>query len=288
MSQWLTGNTGVEKLALLNERFENLCLTRINKELNSNFSHYTPCMSLDKGRDKLPKILLEKQNILIKNNNYLSSLADFYTPPANQRIEGKNTVKFEFNSSNGDIFNSAIEFFESSSSFVVDVYKSIITNIVPMNTIEGSVRIEGAGNSNHESLGAIYLSVPSQHPMEIQLAINIAHEVGHQALMLYQTSDSIIIPQELGRNIYSAVRKTNRPAIQSFHALVALVFMRDFIASIDRTDLSQEKSVFIESQLASYNCSLKTNVLDFKNIFFTGIGNRIYEEIFEYVEKIKL
>lgn len=286
MNQWLTGNTGIKKLTLINQRFENLCLARINKELNSSFSHYTPSMSLDKGRDKLPKILLEKQSLLIKNNNYLSSLTNFYTPPANKVIEGKNTVEFGVNSRNEDVFNSAIAFFMSSSSFVVGAFKSIITNIIPMNTIESSVRIEGVGNSNHESLGAIYLSVPSQHPKEIQLAINIAHEVGHQALMLYQTSDSIIVPQELGRNIYSAIRKTNRPAIQSFHALVALVFMRDFIASVDRTCLSQDKSVFIESQLTSYNCSLKANILDFKNISFTDIGKRIYGEIFEYVEKI--
>ena len=40
--------------------------------------------------------------------------------------------------------------------------------------------------------------------------------------------------------------------------------------------------------IVSKEMEIKSIIQDFKNISFTGIGNRIYEEIFEYVEKIKL
>ncbi len=233
MNQWITGTTGTQKITLLNKKFESVCLARISNEKTANFSVYTPFMSLGEGREKLPKLLLEEKALLVKDNEYLKYLSDFYTPPANRFIENRNTVEFGFEQDKEEIFDSALEVFNSSNSFVVDVFSSIVKNIIPMKTIESEVRKEGVGNSNRESIGALYLSAPSAEPRHLQLAINIAHEVGHQALMLYQTSDSIIQPAELTRDVYSAVRRIERPAIQSFHALVALVYMYDFVNSID-------------------------------------------------------
>jgi HEXXH motif-containing protein len=153
-----------------------------------------------------------------------------------------------------------------------------------MKTIKKFVRKEGVGNSNHESIGAIYLSIPEVECSTLQLAINIAHEVGHQALMIFQTSDSIIVPEQLSRNVYSCVRKVDRPAIQSFHALVALVYMRDFLKGINLQNKSKLEIDYIKTELIDYECKLKANVWDFKKISFTEIGSKIYSDIFYYVE----
>lgn len=286
MNQWLTGTTGTEKIALLNKRFESVCLDRINNEKDNDYPVYTPFMSLNEGRERLPNLLLERKSLLVKNNEYLNHISDFYTPPANNYLGDKNTVEFGFDQSKEEVFDLALDFFCSNNSFVVDVFKSIVKNIIPMRTIESEVRKEGVGNSNRESIGALYLSAPSAEPKHLQLAINIAHEVGHQALMLYQTSDSIIEPLVLTRNVYSAVRRTERPAIQSFHALVALVYMRDFVASIDLSKLNEFEKDFIQTQHIQYISWLKANIWDFKKITFTEVGKMIYDELFDYIESI--
>ncbi len=286
MNQWLTGTTGTEKIALLNKRFESVCLDRIINEKDNDYPVYTPFMSLNEGRERLPNLLLEKKSLLVKNNEYLNQISEFYTPPANNYLGDKNTVEFGFDQSKEEVFDLALDFFCSNNSFVVYVFKSIVKNIIPMRTIESEVRKEGVGNSNRESIGALYLSAPSAEPKHLQLAINIAHEVGHQALMLYQTSDSIIEPSELTRNVYSAVRRTERPAIQSFHALVALVYMRDFVASIDLSKLNEFEKDFIQTQHIQYISWLKANIWDFKKITFTEVGKMIYDELFDYIESI--
>ncbi|MBC85669.1 MAG: hypothetical protein CL677_00700 [Bdellovibrionaceae bacterium] len=286
MKQWLTGTTGTEKIALLNKRFESVCLDRINNKKDNDYPVYTPFMSLNEGRERLPSLLLEKKSLLVKDNEYLNHISDFYTPPANNYLGDKNTVEFGFDQSKEEVFDLALNFFCSNKSFVVDVFKSIVKNIIPMRTIESEVRKEGVGNSNRESIGALYLSAPSAEPKHLQLAINIAHEVGHQALMLYQTSDSIIHPAELTRNVYSAVRRTDRPAIQSFHALVAVVYMRDFVASIDLSKLNESEKDFIRTQHIQFISWLKANIWDFKKITFTEVGKMIYDELFDYIESI--
>lgn len=286
MNHWLTGNTGTNKIALLSGRFESVCLDRVNNESTVDYPDYTPFMSLNESRENLPRLLLEKKSLLVKDNDYLKHISDFYSPPANNRLGDKNTVEFGFDQSKEEVFDTALEFFISNNSFVVDIFKSIVKNIIPMRTIESEVRKEGVGNSNRESIGALYLSAPSVEPKYLQLAINIAHEVGHQALMLYQTSDSIIHPAELTRNVYSAVRRVDRPAIQSFHALVAVVYMRDFVNSIDLSKLNDFEKNFIERQHIQFIGWLKANIWDFKKITFTNVGKMIYDELFDYIESI--
>ena len=87
MNQWITGTTGTKKITLLNEKFESVCLARISNEKSTNFSVYTPFMSLGEGREKLPKLLLEEKTLLVKDNEYLKYLSAFYTPPANRFVE---------------------------------------------------------------------------------------------------------------------------------------------------------------------------------------------------------
>jgi hypothetical protein len=284
MNQWITGNSGQNKLVCLNDRYKQVCLDRINSERNDFLNDYTPWMALSSGREKLPNSLLRKSKLIIKEREKLEDLKRFYIPPANNIRNGLNTVEFGIEESDENTYFQALATFRDSNSFVVDVFNSVVTSIVPMKTIKKFVRKEGVGNSNHESIGAIYLSIPEVECSTLQLAINIAHEVGHQALMIFQTSDSIIVPEQLSRNVYSCVRKVDRPAIQSFHALVALVYMRDFLKGINLQNKSKLEIDYIKTELIDYECKLKANVWDFKKISFTEIGSKIYSDIFYYVE----
>lgn len=90
----------------------------------------------------------------------------------------------------------------------------------------------GRGLSHHHYRGGVFLgpAAPSPFPI-LELAISLIHEVGHQAAMVYQYADTILTT-DYAQPVYSAVRKTNRPAILSFHALVALVYMIEFTGAV--------------------------------------------------------
>jgi HEXXH motif-containing protein len=108
--------------------------------------------------------------------------------------------------------------------------ESLVLEIVPVVGLPDCTtwRPEGVGMSSHSYFGGVFIGLPkvTEHA-RLHLAMNVAHEMGHQALMAYQLADDILeSPHELP--VYSAVRQTLRPAILSFHALVAIMSMLEF------------------------------------------------------------
>ena len=71
--------------------------------------------------------------------------------------------------------------------------------------------------------GAVFMSFTS--PMDRwTLALDLAHELGHQALMLLNSADPLFV-SDSHTLVFSGVRRTDRPALQSLHAAAALAFM---------------------------------------------------------------
>jgi hypothetical protein len=71
--------------------------------------------------------------------------------------------------------------------------------------------------------GAVFMSFAS--PMDRwALGLDLAHELGHQALMLLNSADPLLV-SDPRTPVFSGVRLTDRPALQSLHAAAALAFM---------------------------------------------------------------
>lgn len=171
----------------------------------------------------------------------------------------------------------ALDLVQDGNTDISGLFAEVIKHVVPINISQLKRHTAGIGFSTHLAKGSIFLSVPNK---KLELAINIAHELGHQCLYIYQTANPIIA-QGLDAPVFSYVRKTNRPAIQAFHAIVALAFMVRFLTQItpDTEDqghynqiLSSLRSDFVES-LSTYN-----------GVKFTEVGQLLYEDLRSYAE----
>lgn len=127
--------------------------------------------------------------------------------------------------------NAAIFLLTTADTTLAVRWQHLVCQVIPLGPLESGtpVRREGYGMSNHLYRGGIFVGLPSVFPgSTIELAINLAHELGHQAAMVYQYADCLL-ETEHATPVYSAVRKTERPAIMSFHAVVALLYMVEFL-----------------------------------------------------------
>jgi hypothetical protein len=70
--------------------------------------------------------------------------------------------------------------------------------------------------------GAIFFEKKQLRSLELRTE-SLAHELAHQILIHYQLSDRLI--ERLNEPVYSAIRKTERPAIMTFHGAAALSYM---------------------------------------------------------------
>jgi hypothetical protein len=133
-----------------------------------------------------------------------------------------------------DIENSRPEMFErlrlecfsikERSAFFRDVFDSLVEQIIPLK------QPRARGWSLDFARGAVFLGFPPDYS-SLDLSLDIVHEMGHQALTLFESVDPIIA-SDWRAPVYSEVRHTHRPAIQSLHAAAAIAFMTAFLRDI--------------------------------------------------------
>jgi hypothetical protein len=83
------------------------------------------------------------------------------------------------------------------------------------------------GLSSELMRGAIFLGYPPGN-CQVDLALDLAHEMGHQSLALLRSCDPLFASDPRA-SVYSEVRHTERPAIQSLHAAAAIAFMLRYL-----------------------------------------------------------
>lgn len=116
----------------------------------------------------------------------------------------------------------------SRSSFFGATKTALIEWIVPLR------QERPRGWSLQSARGLVFLGFHRGYD-RTDLALDIVHEMGHQALALFQSVDPIFESDPQGL-VYSEVRKTHRPAIQSLHAASAIAFMTQYLNDVDRLD----------------------------------------------------
>lgn len=150
-----------------------------------------------------------------------------------------------------------------------------------------NLRKDGSGKSCHWLKGAIFLSLPQDRRYsELELALNIVHELGHQVLMIYQDADSIMT--DLYKPVFSSIRKTERPAIMSFHALVAIYFMLFFFHSLlnSSNKWSPEELAYLKAKILKLSSDF-TGAMALKDIDFSPLGLLMMQEMMDYCLSIR-
>ncbi|MEJ6789533.1 HEXXH motif-containing putative peptide modification protein [Brevundimonas sp. BR2-1] len=158
---------------------------------------------------------------LVDDPDILAIMADFMAGdgrPAIAELPGEDTAWLPRPSDVAAVFRGAVDIIERSDAFTRRLYDQTVDYVVPL----GGGR--NRGFSTHLARGAVFRSLPEDNDA-YDIAIDVIHEVGHQVLMTWQSIDPILT-SDPAAPVYSEIRRVDRPAIQSFHAAVALAFMR--------------------------------------------------------------
>jgi HEXXH motif-containing protein len=99
---------------------------------------------------------------------------------------------------------------------------------------------------------------------------DLAHELGHQALMLLNSADPLFI-SDVTAPVYSGVRLVDRPAIQSLHAATALAFTILFLGG-RKEPQARELTAQLAQQLRRTSEALRDNCV------MTPLGQTILDD----------
>ncbi|MAV91982.1 MAG: hypothetical protein CL676_11235 [Bdellovibrionaceae bacterium] len=275
---WFFGNSGLKRLKEINDSFKHKALYQINSTNKCSFKNYSPWMSNYSNHLRL-KNIYELNEKIVTSNEALNAIESQYYPPEDKN----NFVSFStMEETELGLIKAASDKVMSSYNDISLLFDELVMNIVPMKTTKGNFQDIGIGFSSHLAKGAIFLSIPFLELNSVnQLAINIAHETGHQALYVYQTADPII-ENGLSTPVYSFVRKTDRPAIQSFHATIALAFMVRFISQLPESDESE----YLADNLNVLSSDFKKSLDSYGNVTFTEFGKILLDDLRCYANEI--
>jgi hypothetical protein len=153
----------------------------------------------------------------------------------------------------------------NTSPFMDAVFDSVVEVVVPLK------QQRARGLSSQFARGAIFLGLSDGYcPMN--LALDIVHEMGHQALALLQSSDPLFVSDPRAP-VYSEVRHALRPAAQSLHAAGAIAFMTRFVSDSNaRSHIHPDFYVPMSEALLRAVRALRAHCE------FTAVGNQILSD----------
>lgn len=285
-SNWILGDHGSDKIAILSEHLFEKIRKHESLKKGQELPSYMPwhsCPELSTLLDD--KTISVGDDKLIRDPSLLKNIAEAIYM-SDEKPLGKVSIKTDRMAINCNISFQDLQVYALATALVLQAgnpwkknFSSLVRLLIPLHATGEVPRQGGVGFSTEHMKGAVFLSVPSQPNHKVlELAINLVHEMGHQALMIYQASDAIL-NCELGKPVFSGVRKTFRPAIHSFHALIALSFMVDFLNAISLKPIfSEEEFAYLRSRHIELSSDLETALRGFQKIPLTKVGEKLYDE----------
>ncbi len=287
---WLTTKNSVEKInALSNEMYLKI-LNFFNEKLNLKYSHYIPWMlSSAKDENFLPLVNYSSHSKIMSSIQYIELLNSTFSKfSGDLKFESYLGVKFnELNvETDANIiqdfsaqFNKAIDILTQACPWIKEMYDLLVHQVIFLKSAESGLK----AMSSSFVKGTIIFRVLSNNKFGdlIDLSVDIAHEVGHQALMVFLTSNKII-SSSYDTPVYSGARKINRLAIQSLHSAVAVTYMLCILEGIlnNFSDLEKNLKNNILNKKLDLELNLKINLeslLD--NCEFTEFGRLVMREL---------
>jgi hypothetical protein len=287
MENILLGREVSQHIFILNEKLKISAISQF-AEQGKNIPSYVPWIAAGSDIDfEFPEILFTppqgiKKGNLVTDSAYLEYCKSYMVSglakvPYNQGLlPGDRKDWLPLNASNPETAKkvaAAVEIIHSASSGFSKLYNELVEFVIPLGDIH-------RGYSNCDTRGVIFRGFPNEwNPYDI--AIDLAHELGHHSLYVWQSIDKILTTP-VNVPIYSSVRKDYRPAIQSFHGAVALSFMLYLTQQWDKNEVSNEVKIrhgklyvggSLESALEEAIATLK------ENCKFTPIGSRMIAEM---------
>jgi len=188
-------------------------------------------------------------------------------------------------------FNSQFHFYRENAidlmskvSLMKILSKVLVNDIFPIELLDHATPSTslGRGFSTHALPGAIFIKAPVlEFGIVENHALNLVHEMAHQALMLVQWHNPIFNSGS-GDPIYSVIRKVNRPAIKCLHALVATSFMLKYLRNLKAQNIGT--GVLSETYKSLLSCQHQGVDL-MRGLDYTEVGEEIFNDCFEVYEE---
>jgi hypothetical protein len=283
--QWLIGKTPSQRVSTLMVKLNEQTIANIEGAPGHRHQSYAPWMSTPKARAHT----MSRQSVdTALSRTELANLHAFLKGDSSN-LAAIGMCSSEFHVLHDD--SRAIEAFyqetDAALAFIKDVspnlaalWDEVVSELIPLepNSLNSKVRYLGSGISNHQYRGGIFthLPIPEEFRTE-ELAINLVHELGHQVLMAYQYADPIF-ECDPATEVYSAIRKVNRPLVMSFHAVVALAFMCEFTRLAKERAEGKRRS-YLEKRHQEITFDLQIGLKALEHIDFTKFGRRLVQEL---------
>lgn len=271
----------------------------VEQKLDTQFDKYSPWMSSISNIKKLHLLKsLKIENEFFLTSESITHLVDVLKDKSDSTlgfIHKDLAHQFSVYNVSDPGFRENQKLLKKSFSLIKDIdlayycrlQKMVLHVIMQKGYKDRELRDDGTGLSSFNYRKGIFLSVPTCKNWEFELILNIAHELGHQALITLQKVDKIILDSHL-ELVYSVVRKTERPAILSFHALTASIYMLEFIlTNKNRIKVLCSDDYFYE-RFRCIKSDVERGLKIFKDVKFSPLGRRIYDEFVAlYIESTK-
>ena len=299
MGRWLTGTEGTERQVELRAQLDARDISKAQTGIGYGNPTYSPWMSSERLRAEqlsrpypLRSAVLSNQPKIVQSDSELRDLSSYLhrdgrvglgligssdalqlrvEDPADPWLEQTRTLA-----------PKAVDTVMAVSPSWAERLQALCQIIVPLGTTTaGNPRRDvGRGFSSHFFRGAIFMDPPStdDHRFEAY-TINLAHEIGHQALFVYQCADNII-DGALETPVYSVIRKTERPAIQSYHAVVAAAYMAEFIGDwLQELGSDGTKVQYLRRRLEENIGHVEEGIAALSVLRYTEVGQQILDEM---------
>ncbi len=295
--RWLTGPRGAERVVKLSSELNRKSLLRARAETKREFAEYRPWMSCDSRRTVFAScefvsaeaargaVITDKATLNFLDQAFSSSsdlpLAYLGISEANGLcVETRDWARVE---RIRVLVRDGLGWLRRVDDSFVPRVDGLMMEIIPLGMRPPLVKRSplGRGVSSHFYRGGILVDLPEigEH-LEVELAINLAHELGHQALMVYQNADPII-DGDIRAPVYSTIREENRPAIKSLHAVVALAFMKEFVSAAARDSSAPgARRARLASRGGEIDAHLRRGIGAFREagVKFTELGDGLLAE----------
>lgn len=299
--RWLTGECGTERLLALSSHLADKTVKNINQELGESWRGFQPWMScksrIDYFSGGMPDVLANLNHPpIVFDKKSLQFLCDAFASPDGRPLgyidPGNSNQTIEPVDSEGlprfqQEITNAYDMVSSSSKWMAQQLSALVYQIIPLknNDTCPTFRKGGTGLSVHNYRGGIFLGLPEIFDgCTAELAINLAHEIGHQAVMVYQYADRIL-DCDYATPVYSAVRKTERPAIMSFHALVALAYMFEFTKNHVKCFSRHKDGAYLKKRHQEMRQDFDMGWNTIRHLKFTELGEGMMSEFRELLSE---
>lgn len=283
---WYTDEVGALKMIACGTAFYKSCVERLHLDYKGSLDYQAWMASpyLSQILNSNPDInfsRIQPKEILCFDSNMLKEYDFFVQKIAESGIsEGfsNQRVFHEINKYHRcmEIYSDAVKYIELWPEWMRILFSSLIKKIIPVCDKQGVER--GISFTDPNLIGNIYSSIKYQAPFPVlRLNIDLAHELAHQSLMIYQHAGDILLGSK--EWVYSGVREVERPAISSFHACGALVYMSKCVKHLmlGIEDIAQK--AYLSALLLDFNKNLVKGIKAIEHLPMSDLGKNIFNDI---------